>query len=280
VPAPSSPTLAELQRWMRWALTHPLGVERALAGKPGPGLPPRFVEPPLRALGAIPGDEAPGRGTSARLSVYASGYFGRLHGALVLEYPRLERAVGAEGFRALVGLHLLSRPSTSASLADLGEALAETLQAHPVVAGRPWLIDLARLERALAEVWMSDGGPFPPLVLPAAGWDTLRLELSPALRLLRLGWDVVETVPELGAPEERETWTAVWRDGEATAVERLAPAPGELLAALGRGATLGEVCELAEVHALRAEEVGAMFSDWAGQGWLRGISRGPRRTSA
>ena len=32
-PMSASPSLAELQRWMRWALTHPLGVGRATAGE-------------------------------------------------------------------------------------------------------------------------------------------------------------------------------------------------------------------------------------------------------
>jgi hypothetical protein len=122
-----SPSLAELQRWMRWALTHPLGVTRVVAGEQLAGLPERFAEPPARALAAVAGQQVAGRTAVERLSVHASGYFGRLHGTLEIEFPRLAAALGEGPFRSLVAAHLLRRPSTGPSLADLGKGLAETL---------------------------------------------------------------------------------------------------------------------------------------------------------
>src|SRR6185369_14418069 len=113
-PAPSSrrarmqraPSLAELQRWLRWALTHPLGVHRAAAGEHLPGLPARFIEPDARALSFIAGDLG-GRDAAERLSVHGTGYFARLHGTLRLEYPRLAGALGEDEFRVLIAAHLL-----------------------------------------------------------------------------------------------------------------------------------------------------------------------------
>ena len=189
----SSPSLADLQRWMRWVLTHPLGANRATGGEQLTGLPERFVEPEARVLASIAGDPVSGRCVADRLSVYASGYFSRLHEALELEYPRLAEALGPEEFRDLVAAHLLRAPSRSPSLADLGEDLAGTLRACPAGTERPWLVDLAAFERAMAEVWLS--GPSEPLawkIEQEEDPEALHLTLSAAVRLVEVSWDVVD----------------------------------------------------------------------------------------
>jgi len=266
----SSPSLADLQRWMRWVLTNPLGADRATGGEQLPGLPERFVEPEARALACIAGDPVHGRGVVDRLSVYASGYFSRLHEALELEYPRLAAALGAEEFRDLVAAHLLSAPSSSPSLADLGEDLAGTLRACPAGTRWPWLVDLAALERATAEVWLSGpSGPRGGLTL-GEGEDPglLRLAFSALARLVRMSWDVVDWRPEQALPAPRQGRLVVWRVEATTGVEWLDHAPGEVLDALSRGAHLGELCELAATLGMSSEHVGTAFGHWAERGWV------------
>ena len=262
-----SPSLAELQRWTRWALTHPHGVDRALSGRPAPGLPDRFSEQPGSALGLLVGDEVPGRTARDRLAVYSGGYFGRLHGALAIEYPRLEAVLGAEAFRALVAAHLLRRPSRSASLADLGADLPATLRDSGL--GEPWCVDLAEVERALAEVWLSDAGPFPiPSPPPGRDWEDVRLALSPALRLLRLAWDVADWEPGDPSAVPHEHSVAVWRAEGSTGVERLEAGPASVLQALAEGRTLGEACAVAAASGVDAGTIGPAFTEWAGRGWF------------
>jgi hypothetical protein len=265
----SSPSLADLQRWMRWVLTHPLGADRATGGMQLPGLPERFVEPEARVLASIAGDFIPGRGVADRLSVYASGYFSRLHEALELEYPRLAAVLGAEEFRDLVAAHLLRAPSSSPSLADLGEDLAGTLRACSAGATWPWLVDLAALERATAEVWLS-GTSLPPGLTLEDGEDpgSLRLALSALTRLLRTSWDVVDWRPEQALPSPRQGWLVVWRAEASTGVEWLDQAPGEVLDALTRGAHLDDLCELAATLGMSSEHVGTAFGHWAERGWV------------
>lgn len=108
-----SPSLAELQRWMRWAVSHPLGIRSVLASVSSAGVPGRFTPPAVSALAAIAGDAMAGRTAIDRLAVYGGGYFSRLHGALDLECPRLAADLGQEEFRHLVAAHLLRHPSTS-----------------------------------------------------------------------------------------------------------------------------------------------------------------------
>ena len=117
---PRSPSLAELQRWMRWALTHPLGVARATSGEQLARLPERFTEPPARALPVVAADETPGRTAADRLAVYGSGYFSRLHGTLQVEYPQLSAALGEVPFREHAQAHELF-----VMLLEIGEVTAE-----------------------------------------------------------------------------------------------------------------------------------------------------------
>ena len=264
-----SPSLADLQHWMRWALTHPLGVARATAGEALSGLPPRFDAPERSALRWIAGDGLRGRTVLDRLAVYGSGYFSRLHGTLELEYPRLARALGEDGFRTLVAAHLLRMPSSSPSLADLGENLASTLRALPAASSAPWLVDLALVERAMAEVWLSGpGGPASAGIDPGEDAALVRLTLAPAARLLRLEWDMTAWEPGCGEPGRDPGWLVLWRVEASTAAERLGPASGAVLEAVANGRTLGEACEIADVLGLTPAEVTGAFGHWSARGWL------------
>jgi hypothetical protein len=262
-----SPSLAELQRWTRWALTHPLGIDRALSQSPTPGLPDRFTEPRASAVDSLAGDDVSGRSARDRLAVHSGGYFSRLHGTLAIEYPRLAAALGEEAFRALVAAHLLRSPSSSPSLADLGADLPASLANSGL--GAPWCVDLARLERALGEAWLSDTGPTSALTPPQGGdWEHLRLALSPALRLLRLDWDVVDWEPGAPPASPLAHSLVVWRAGGSTGVERLEPGPASLLHALAEGRALGDACEIAAASGVDAETVSGSFSEWASRGWF------------
>jgi hypothetical protein len=265
---------------MRRALTHPLGVDRALSDERAPDLPARFTELPARPLeDALAGDALAGRTARDRLSIHAGGYFSRLHGALEIEYPRLAAALGAGNFRALVAAHLLRHPSTSPSLADLGAGLAATLEDARL--GEPWCVDLALLERALAEVWLADAGPFPALALPPGhDWAEVRLEPSPALRLLQLAWDVGAWEPGAPAPPPLEHALVAWRAAASTGVDRLGYGPASLLRALLQGRTLGDACAVAEAAGLDAEAMTSLFSQWTGHGWFAAVLTGEPRSPA
>jgi hypothetical protein len=265
----ASPSLAELQRWMRWALTHPLGAQRAIDGESLAGLPDRFLQPQPPALDTVAGDQTDGRTVLARLSVHGSGYFGRLRGTLELEYPRLAGALGEDSFRALVAAHLLRSPSRNPSLADLGEGLAETLRAQPGTVHAPWLVDLAVLERAAAEVWLSDPGEVGRWDEVERSWDQVRLGVSSAMRLVPAEWDVADWTRD-APPGPRSGWLVVWRVEASTGIEWIAPVQGQLLEALALGTPLGEACALAGRLGMTVEAVTAAFTHWCARGWLAG----------
>ena len=259
---------------MRWALTHPLGVVAATGGARLAGLPERFVAPATGVLAAVASDSSgpdrgresahglrervlqpAARGASARVPAPRGGARGR----------RISRAGGVSPAPFSV--------SSSPSLADLGEGLAETLRAEPATAEAPWLVDLAQLERAAAEVWLSDTVSAPG---PIRRWRTARgrrLALVPEARELRLGWDVTDWDPENGPPARRDAWLVMWRVEGSTEAEWVDPAPGAVLDALVAGISLGTACELAGSLGMSAGEVTQSFGHWTGRGWLI-----PRRT--
>jgi len=263
----SPPLLAEIQQWMRWIITHPAGVEQALHQPPLAELPDRFREPRPRQLEVVGGDSQVGR--ELRLSVYASGYFDRLYASLQADHPRLEEALGPERFRQLVGHHLLARPSTSPSLADLGRGLDATLAGLPMAAEVPWSVDLARLERTQLEVWLTEAGEPAEIHLPAdADWAAVRLGLTPTLRLLQTEWTVDLWLEEGSPPTNEPRWLAVWRTAASKGVVGLEPVAWETLGALAAGAPLGEACARAEERGVAPEVLLAEFSRWVQRGWI------------
>lgn len=176
--------LADLQAWLQARVT--AGVW---------DLPEDPAAGPLAAEVVVGSGPLPPR---ARLAIYARSYAMRLAECLRAEFPVLAALVGPEVFNLFAGAYLSARPSTSASLYDLGAGFAAWLDATrpPGAAGALAALpaELARLERAIAESGRAPGlEPAPPrdpldaaalLFQPGA-----RLRTPATLRLLRLGFD-------------------------------------------------------------------------------------------
>ena len=272
----SPPPLAELQRWLRWAITDPRGIDGALAGGSGPSRP----EPGPRLLGWVASGS--GEGPRGRLAVYADAYFARLLEALEANYPAVRRSLGAAAFRGLAADYLLSRPSRSPTLEAFAEGLADFAAGHGLARTVPFLADLARLEAAvLGCVYAVRLPPFDPSPLERAGEEgraRARLVLDPTVRLLETDWPVERLWRERGRPEAEGPRSLprrsrrrllVWRaDGWA---EARALGPGEALAlrSAAEGLCLGELCERLEEFGASPEDLRGWFGRWAASGVLK-----------
>lgn len=122
--------LRELQRAMKGDITHmdflrhgPLGTEALL--KDGPPLAPR-----------------------SRLEIYAEAWFLRLSDSIAEDYPAVAAVLGAEAFTRLMRQYLRRHASRSFTLTHAGDDLPLFLEGWRDDGARPWLADLARLERA------------------------------------------------------------------------------------------------------------------------------------
>src|SRR5271168_2259977 len=107
---------------------------------------------PAGGLGAIVRGDRRLSGVE-RLDIYAEMYFYRLLDCLMEDFPATLTVVGATNFHNLVTGYLLAYPPSHPSVLYAGRHLADFLRAHPLREEWPFIVDLARVERALIEVF-------------------------------------------------------------------------------------------------------------------------------
>lgn len=196
---------------------------------------------------------------SGELGIYAYAYGARLRDALRADHPKLEAALGADRFAALVEGYVAARPPRSSTLRDLGVDLAAHLDRRAASdAAPPWAGDLARLERARVEVF--DGADHAALTtadvaaLEPAAIAALPLAWVPASAVVPLGWSVDEvwSAVEDGAPPPAviagSRVVLVWRRDLEVIHRTLEPDEAALAPGLAAGATFAEVCGALAEH--------------------------------
>jgi len=250
------PSLREVQALLYELITAPAGV--------GPGLAARGVGPAaLEAL--VIGDDR--LSAVERLDIYANMYFFRILDVLRGELPRVRAALGDDGFHDLITDYLLAVRPAHPSLREVGAGLPGYLGQHAAGLERPWLVPLARLERAHRELF--DGPDAVALTaedVRALGPDAfvaLPVALAPCHVILEhpyaLGpvWEALEAGQVVTPAPEAET-LIVWRQGLAVRHRTVDDAAERaMLTALARErATLGALCELF-VAAAPADAAGA-----------------------
>lgn len=246
-----APALREIQRGF-WASLH--------TGEPDPALA-RAVLPSATL--------AP----EERIDIYQTMYFWRLHEVLREDFPKLQEALG-DDFEGLARRYLARHPSEAPSVRHLGAHLATFLADDGLADERPWLADLAALERARVDVFdAADAVPIRAADLaavPPDAWADLRFEVVPAVALVRCGWPVHEVwaAPAI-TPARRATTLRVWRQDFAVhhaAIDALEQAGWAVLVA---GGSFGEICEAVAAHATpdaAASEAGSLLLRWVEDG--------------
>ena len=263
------PSLREVQQLLYELMTAPSGVAAGLAEK---GLP-------LDALdGLIVGDDR--LAAVARLDIYANMYFFRILDVLREEFPRVQAALGPAAFHDLVTDYLLANRPAHPSLREVGGRLPEFLRAHASAGERPWLPELAALERTHRELF--DGADAEPLTLAALqgltaeAFSTLGVRLIPAQRMLVHAFQLSRGWDSGAAPDRGPETLLVWRR-DAVVHHRAVSSAAEV-AMLRRAADLTTLAELCEVfagiaaagdEAALAAEAFQILARWVDDGLLR-----------
>ena len=234
--------LFDLQDLFYDLVTAPTGV--------GPGLVARGLsEADLEAI--IVGDRR--LSATRRLDVYANMYFYRILDVLREEYPRVAAAVGDIAFHDLVTDYLLAHRPSHPSLREVGAHLPGYLAEHTLGVARPWLTELARLERVHRELF--DGADAPALTLDTLrtlspdAFAALAVRLSPTHAVLDSAfalstiWSTTQPSPPI-EPEARREALLVWRQDFAVRHRVVDGAEEEaMLSVATGGATIAELCE-------------------------------------
>jgi hypothetical protein len=250
--------LKNLQSLLYRLITAPSGVAEGLAAE--------------RDLGAggleaiVLGDER--LSAEARVDIYANMYFYRIRDALKEDFPATLAILGDDNFHNLVTGYLLEYPPTEPSISYCGRYLADYLRDHPLREGAPFVADLAKLERAVGEVFAGpDDAALDPGALratPPEDWPAMKLKIHPAAQILALEWRVSEL---LRAVEERHPWepaergavkVLVWRRNARVLYRDLEDAEADGLEAASHGATFAEICDIVAANDGDQEPVAAM----------------------
>src|SRR5262245_31048011 len=286
-------TLDELQRWMQGVITHPGGVAAGIASDEARqqiALVPEQAERVVTRSQALTAIE--------RLQIYHHAYFARLLECLREEYSVLAAALGSELFDAFAVAYLKAHRSQSYTLGRLGTKFPEFLEEtrpretdrQGVAAAWPeFMIDLARLERTVNEVFDGLGVEGQPLLdaarlqaIPPDRWPDARLICVPCLRLVKLSYPVndyfaaIRRGDEPALPEPGAAYVVVTRRDYRVVRYSLEPAQFELLQALIDGEPVRSAIErAAAVSSLDDTQLAAAlqswFRFWTAEGFFRDI---------
>ena len=275
----SNPThdLDRIQAWFQSVIMHSGGVEpgmRTDAARACIDIGPAEIEAVV----------LPSRHQTSveRLEIYARAYFARLLECMRAEYPVMVAALGEELFDQFAIAYLEEHPSRSYTLDHLGarfpEFLAET-RPGDAQGDNSWLdflVDLARLEWSIAEVFDGPGAENSPLLdkdrilaIPPEHWFDIRLVPVPCLRVVRLDFPVqdyyraLRTRQDANPPERAETFLAITRRNYVVRHFPLSPPEAHVLTAIVVGATVGEaISELPLESEADMAELAAQLRDW------------------
>jgi hypothetical protein len=181
-----------------------------------------------------------------RLAIYRTAWWLRIFESLEEDYPALARCLGPRTFSELIRSYLETFPSQSYTLVHASDRLPEYVGSRWRHARkRPWMKDLARVERALYRVFHAqDPNPWDPAqlsTLDKTGIAKLQLKLEPSTALIRSLWDLKPVLDGTSRRCQRgTTHLLILREGAVPNWRVLSPQQHRLLQMTANGqATLG-----------------------------------------
>ena len=206
-----------------------------------------------------------------RLDIYRRTYWLRIEDAVAGDYPALKHLMGARRFSRLVRRYVSRRSPTGYTLDEVGAGLPEFISERSRLALRACYVDLARFERAVAQVFMEDTSQ--PLTeemilsVPDQAWESARLIPIRALRLVESDYPVnryFESVRRKQLPpslRRQKTWTAVYRPELIVKSLELTRRDYDMLESLVIGQTVGDIVRATLIERRRARtDYSALFT--------------------
>jgi len=281
--------LETIEHWMQAVITNPAGIAGGLASETARqyvDISTDEIEKVVTRSGSL--------SAAARLAIYGHAYFARLQECLRVEFPILLHALGDELFILFALEYLKNYPSRSYTLNRLGENFPRYLAESRPDAGAPlgereswpdFIVDLATLERAFAEVFDGPGSEGLSLAdrdallnIPIAELLCARLAPASCLRLLTFRYPVSQYFdaarkkenPDL--PQPANTYVAMSRRDYVVRINELTQTQYELLSALTTGSTLGQFATGQPDQQPFVATARDWLGDWADKGFFQKLS--------
>jgi Putative DNA-binding domain len=192
-------------------------------------------------------------GAVERVGIYADAYFYRLLECFGEEFPATLTVLGADNFGTLVKGYLLMYPPTEPSILYAGRYLADFLSNHAFADRWPFIAELARLERAVLDVFHAPDAPVLDVEalreVPSEEWPAVKLQAHPAVEIVHCKWrltDVLEAVEqgrEWNDPEHEDASVLVWRQNALVYYRSLESFERDALVIVKEGASFALICE-------------------------------------
>jgi hypothetical protein len=243
-PRPLELPLDRVQRWMLAVIEQPGTAEEAVVSPAARAeLDPEDIEGvilPSKTLSPV-----------ERVGVYQGMYLLRMIEALEGDYPAVAHFLGSDAFAELVERYAKAHPSRSYTFNRFGGKFPEFIRDAKWLRRRAVLTDLARLERAVTEVFDAPQSPAWPAEaiekMPRESWETAVLRPIEALRVLSFAYPVNAYLQSVKtenhdhpALPRRASWVAVYRkDYEVWRLDLGKPAY-DFLHALANGRPFGK----------------------------------------
>jgi|RhiMetdeSRZDD1v2_1073273.scaffolds.fasta_scaffold55492_2 putative DNA-binding protein len=244
------------------------------------------VAPSPERVGFIAGSG--GVSSQRRVEVYADAILAKAAHALGVPFRKLASFLGERRFVELLEAHRASRPPAQRTIVGLVRELPEFLAREPSRWGRADLGDLAALELARHEVFLdaasSVAGPEALASLPERCWPSATLHLVPAVRIVRLAYDVAPLWQCLDEgitpppPAAAATSFLVWRRGLQVFHSVLPATEACALERAIAGAPLPEVCAAFDGEAAPADAAYAALYGWLTDGLVAAVTTVPDRS--
>ena len=273
--------LRALQDLLYQRITAPHGAADAQGDRCG--LSPSVVDT------LVHGDER--LSAAERVGIYADAYFFRLLDCLGEEFPATLAVLGPDNFAALVKGYLLVYPPAEPSILYAGRYLADFLSNHPFAERWPFIAELARLERAVLDVFHAADAPVLGVealrAVPPEEWPALKLRTHPAVKIVHTEWrlgDVLQAVEQgrkWSDPEHQDASVLVWRQHALVYYRSLERLERDALVIVSKGASFAVICDAVAAGAEETNHValiGRLIARWLADGIIAATDAVPVTT--
>lgn len=255
----STPTLLDIQFWMKDVLTNPKGVEAAISES-------------NQWIDFIVSDES---SNTSRLDIYAEAYFARILEAFTIDFPITAFVLGENQFAKLVAEYLKLHPSTENNLNNISKFIVPFIQTYSQSSA---IHDIVTLERLALESFYSPIDPtFDPQSLSAleeSDWENIKFNLNSSLKFISSSWPLEELWEKryemqniVIKENENQNHYLIERNSHHITLSKLGHTQFMILQKITEGERLSFIGE--EIASSGEENISVLFAEWMQKSYFK-----------